>query len=275
MRVHVALGVTDLPSAVDDYTRLLGREPELVIPDAYALFRTRELNLSLRVTAGEAGQVRHLGFELDEPTPFEAISVGGAVTWELFDASGQADEIRAAWPSSHYVPAPPPSLGGAALRTFADEHVATWNRHDLEAILALYTDDVELTSPLAERVIGTSTIRGRDEVRKYFEAALTRFPDLRFELVNAYGSVGSATLVMRTIEGRTVAEVLTLEPDLRISRVIAHYEPARSEPARSDSRPSTAPPRHPPPTHGTTSRARPSSQGAHGVGRGARDRTLP
>lgn len=74
MRVHVALGVTDLPSAVDDYTRLLGREPELVIPDAYALFRTRELNLSLRVTAGEAGQVRHLGFELDEPTPFEAIS---------------------------------------------------------------------------------------------------------------------------------------------------------------------------------------------------------
>ena len=224
MRVHVALGVTDLRSAVDDYTRLLGREPELVIPDAYALFRTRELNLSLRVTAGEAGQVRHLGFELDEPTPFAAIPVGGAVTWEFFDARAQADEIHAAWPTSNYVTAPPPSVSGPALRAFADKHVATWNRRDLDAIGALYTDDVELTSPLAERVVGTSTIRGRDKAREYFEAALTRSPDLRFELVNAYGSVGSATLLMRTIERKTVAEVLTLEPDLRISRVTAHYE---------------------------------------------------
>ena len=50
--------------------------------------------------------------------------------------------------------------------------------------------------------------------------------------MNAYGSVGSATLLMRTIERKTVAEVLTLEPDLRISRATAHYERARYERAR-------------------------------------------
>lgn len=223
MKVHVALGVAQLKPAVEEYTRLLAREPALVIPDAYALFRTRELNLSLRVTATEAGQVRHLGFERDEPTAFETVRDAAGVTWELFDASGQAEEIHVAFPDCDYEAPAGPSLEGPALRAFAEKHIATWNRHDMGAILALYTEDVELTSPLAERVVGTSTLRGRDNVHAYFEAGLARYPDLRFELEGVYGSVGSVTLLMRTVERKVVAEVLTLEADLRISRVVAHY----------------------------------------------------
>lgn len=224
MKIHVALGVSDLAPAVDEYERLLDRKPTLVIPDTYALFRTRELNLSLRVTATEAGQVRHLGFEREEPTPFDSITDQRGVTWEFFDAKGQAEEIHQAWPDCDYVAPTPPALEGPALRAFADEHVATWNRHDLDGILALYTEDVELTSPLAQGFVGTSTLRGKKSARTYFETALTRHPDLRFELVSAFGSVGSVTLLMRTLEGKVVAEVLTLEADLRISRVVAHYE---------------------------------------------------
>lgn len=44
---------------------------------------------------------------------------------------------------------------------FAQEWIEAWNSHDLERILTHYSEDVEVTSPFVETVLG----RGRDTVK--------------------------------------------------------------------------------------------------------------
>ncbi len=98
-RVHIALGVRDLERSIDDYRAMLGLSPELVIPGQYALFRTDELNLSLRVQDGEP-KVRHLGFEDDAATEFSVTRDSLGFEWERFARQNQLDEIREAWPEA-------------------------------------------------------------------------------------------------------------------------------------------------------------------------------
>lgn len=96
-RVHIALGVPDLATAIQDYERFLGLPPELVVPDEYALFRTAELNLSLRVQTGTPG-VRHLGFENDAADRFTTWTDSHGFVWENFSPAAQLAEIRETWP---------------------------------------------------------------------------------------------------------------------------------------------------------------------------------
>ena len=58
---HVALSVTDLPAAIDQYRKILGMEPAKVKPD-YAKFELADppVILSLNL-GGEPGTVSHLG----------------------------------------------------------------------------------------------------------------------------------------------------------------------------------------------------------------------
>jgi hypothetical protein len=101
--------------------------------------------------------------------------------------------------------------------------VDTWNSHDLDAILALYADDATLTSPLAERLTGKGTVYGKAALRSYFARGLEKYPELHFELLEVFASVGSLTLLFRSIDERKVAEVLSFDADLRVTRVVAHY----------------------------------------------------
>jgi ketosteroid isomerase-like protein len=111
----------------------------------------------------------------------------------------------------------------ARAEDFARKHVSVWNRHDLDEIVELYTEDVELVSPLAGAVAGGTTVRGRDALRAYFEAALKKYPELEFRLIDVLACVDTVTLYYYGAGERVVAEVLTLTPDHRISQVLAHY----------------------------------------------------
>ncbi len=106
---------------------------------------------------------------------------------------------------------------------FGREHVMVWNRHDLKEIARLYAPDVELVSPLAGEITDSSTLKGREAAVRYFGAALDRHPDLRFELADVLYCIDTVTLYFRSIGGRMVAEVLTVNPGEPISRVQAHY----------------------------------------------------
>jgi ketosteroid isomerase-like protein len=106
---------------------------------------------------------------------------------------------------------------------FVEHHVEVWNKHDLEDILQLYTEDVELVSPFAGKVVGSDVVRGREGLREYFGTALARNPDLRFEVVDVLRCVDSVTIYMRSVGGRMVAEVLFVNDEGLISRVLAHY----------------------------------------------------
>jgi len=106
---------------------------------------------------------------------------------------------------------------------FAEKHVATWNTHDLDAIVALYTESAELLSPLAAALTGEPVVRGREALRAYFARGLEKYPALRFELVDTFRCVSSVTLLFRGAGGKLVTEVLHLDGRGRIERVYAHY----------------------------------------------------
>jgi ketosteroid isomerase-like protein len=116
---------------------------------------------------------------------------------------------------------------------YVDHHVDVWNRHDLDKIVALYAEDVELTSPLARDVVGSAVVRGRDGLREYFGTALKANPELRFEVHDVLRGEDSITFTAsfslgNSIGGRMVAEVLFINPDGLIGKVVAHYSCERS-----------------------------------------------
>lgn len=65
---------------------------------------------------------------------------------------------------------------------FGWQWVQAWNAHDLDAILRHYDNDVEFTSPyvVALGFDPSGTLHGIHTLRRYFAAALDRFPDLRY-----------------------------------------------------------------------------------------------
>lgn len=104
-RFHLALGVADIAASVKDYTARLGVAPDVVIPGQYALWRTDQVNLSIRLASkNEAGILRHLGWEVPDAASFTADADTNGIVWEQFTAAQQANEIREAWPASSYEP---------------------------------------------------------------------------------------------------------------------------------------------------------------------------
>lgn len=113
----------------------------------------------------------------------------------------------------------------AEAQEFALEWIAAWNSHDLERILGHYADDVEVTSPLVETVMGPGrvTVTGKQKLREYWRAALARYPDLRFTLFRAYAGSRSLVIHYRSVQALVGVECLELDGDGRIHRALAHY----------------------------------------------------
>lgn len=102
-RFHLAIGVADIQTSVEDYSRRLASPPVLVIDGEYALWRTPILNFSIRKTAPDtAGMVRHLGWEDASAMEFSSETDVNGILWERFAAEHQADEIHTLWPRTRY-----------------------------------------------------------------------------------------------------------------------------------------------------------------------------
>ena len=113
----------------------------------------------------------------------------------------------------------------AEAQDFAHEWIAAWNSHDLDRILEHYADDVEVTSPMVETVLGPgkTTVRGKAALRGYWGKALERYPDLRFVLYRAYAGSQSVVLHYQSVQALVGAECMELDADGRVRRVLAHY----------------------------------------------------
>ena len=74
----------------------------------------------------------------------------------------------------------------AEAREFAQDWIAAWNAHDMEAILAHYASEVRLTSPAAASILNdpSGTVTGKEALSSYFRRGLEAYPNLRFELVD-------------------------------------------------------------------------------------------
>lgn len=112
----------------------------------------------------------------------------------------------------------------------ATQWVAAWNTHDLEKILSHYSDDIELISPIAERLVENSSgkISGIDNLASYFRLGLQAYPDLHFRLLGVMQGVDS--LVIHYINQADVeaAEYMQVDPQGKIQIVIAHYQAGNS-----------------------------------------------
>ncbi|MFN0122894.1 MAG: nuclear transport factor 2 family protein [Blastocatellia bacterium] len=110
-------------------------------------------------------------------------------------------------------------------RRFAEEWIAAWNSHDLEAILAHYEDDFEMASEKIARRMGepSGKLRGKAAVGQYWAKGLQALPDLRFELKQILTGVDSLTLYYLAADGRMAAEYFQFAASGKVTRAAAHY----------------------------------------------------
>lgn len=72
-----------------------------------------------------------------------------------------------------------------SMMIFAETWIASWNRRDVEAVLAHFADEVQFVSPVASNLVGRSVLRNKKELGEYWRAALDRVSNLEFELDHA------------------------------------------------------------------------------------------
>jgi ketosteroid isomerase-like protein len=67
-----------------------------------------------------------------------------------------------------------------------DKWVNAWNNHDLKAVLSMYSDDIEFSSPKIKVVYPErkfSKVTNKLELEEYWTEALKKYPNLHFTTV--------------------------------------------------------------------------------------------
>lgn len=107
---------------------------------------------------------------------------------------------------------------------FAADWIAAWNAHDLDRILAHYSDDFEMSSPVIVQIAGepSGRLKGKAAVGAYWAKALALIPELHFELVTTLPGVDSVTLYYKGARG-LAAEVFFFGPERKVVRAHAYY----------------------------------------------------
>ena len=108
---------------------------------------------------------------------------------------------------------------------FAKDWIESWNSHDLDRILAHYTDDCELTTPMIKVALGVETgaLKGKPNMREYWDAALKKVADLRFELIEVMGGVDSIAIYYKGVFDKRAVEVLFLDSQNKVYKAVVLY----------------------------------------------------
>jgi len=107
----------------------------------------------------------------------------------------------------------------------ASNWVAAWNAHDLDLMMTHYDDAIELTSPVAAQLLGSSDgkVVGKANVRAYFQRGLEAYPELRFRLEDVLWGVNSVVFYYTNQKGTRTAEFMELSAIGKVVRVVANY----------------------------------------------------
>jgi predicted ester cyclase len=103
--------------------------------------------------------------------------------------------------------------------------VAAWNAHDLDLIMTHYDEAIELTSPVAARLLEKvdGRVVGKANLRAYFQRGLEAYPDLRFQLEDVLWGLNSVVLYYTNQKGTRTAEFMELSANGKVIRVAANY----------------------------------------------------
>ncbi|MFD2112558.1 nuclear transport factor 2 family protein [Thiorhodococcus fuscus] len=123
------------------------------------------------------------------------------------------------------------TLSRDQLQAHALAWIDDWNRHDVPAVLAAYTDDAVFVSALAESYAGGTRVEGKDALRRYWLAAIADRPDLRFSLISAICDVDAQTVVVHYVAqtgGRRarMCEIMRFENGRQVYGEALHGVPA-------------------------------------------------
>ena len=107
----------------------------------------------------------------------------------------------------------------------ARDWIDSWNSHDIDRIISHYSEDIIFSSPFIEKLLGnqSGTIQGKEELKSYFLKGLQAYPELKFELNGILVGVDSITLYYKSVNNLSAAEVMILDSDEKILKVLAHY----------------------------------------------------
>ena len=109
---------------------------------------------------------------------------------------------------------------------FARQWIAAWNAHNLDLIIAHYSDDIVFSSPFVTRIgaDASGSIRGRAALLEYFRAGLAKFPALSFQLRAVLIGIDTVTILYDSVEGLLAAETMAVSDTDQITRVWAQYD---------------------------------------------------
>ena len=116
-------------------------------------------------------------------------------------------------------------LDPAFCAALGKQRIDAWNSHDLERILALYSDDSEMTSDKIP-LLGldpTGTLHGKDRLRQYWSKGLELLPNLQFTLIDVYVSPDSLVVFYENERGAKICEYLRLNADGKIRQGSANH----------------------------------------------------
>ena len=98
-------------------------------------------------------------------------------------------------------------MSDADLLKFLDRFADAWNRHDLDALMAMMTDDCVFQASAGPHIDGHRS-EGQDSVRAAFAAVFTTFPDAHWadatHFVTADRGVSEWTFTGTNREGKRV-----------------------------------------------------------------------
>ncbi|MBN8779893.1 nuclear transport factor 2 family protein [Thiobacillus sp.] len=117
-----------------------------------------------------------------------------------------------------------PLVTQEAAMTFAQGWIEAWNRHDLDAVLDLFSQDFEFCSPYVIELANEASgcLRDREAVHRYWQTGLARIPDLRFRLIDVLAGVSSLTIYYAGHRGM-VAETFHLDGNGKAVKAVACY----------------------------------------------------
>jgi len=103
--------------------------------------------------------------------------------------------------------------------------VAAWNAHDLDLIMTHYDEAIDLTSPVAARLLekADGKVVGKTNLRAYFQRGLQAYPDLHFQLDDVLWGINSVVLCYTNQKGTRTGEFMELSSNGKVVRVVANY----------------------------------------------------
>ena len=111
-------------------------------------------------------------------------------------------------------------------KEFANDWINSWNTHDLEKILEHYSEDFEIETPMALKLLPESKgiVSGKNYVKAYWKTGLEKNKNLQFKMLDLLIGVNSLTIYyMNNTACKKVVEVLCFNEEKKVNKALVNY----------------------------------------------------